>query len=222
MITYDDIRKNETVNSYIRAADAVLGSLGYTEHGFAHVSSVAHTAGYILESLGYPERDIELVKIASYLHDIGNAVNRINHAQSGAIMAFRLLSDLGMDPADIGEIIPAIGNHDEGASEPVSAIAAALILADKTDVRRNRVRRYSAINEDDIHDLVNFAAEKTEVRITDDKNILELNMTMDNEYGSVMNFYEIYLNRMVLCRKACSKLGLKFRILVNGQQITRY
>ena len=222
MITYDDIRKNETINSYIRSADAVLDALMYTEHGFAHVGAVAHTAGYILETLGYPERDVELVKIAAHLHDIGNIVNRIDHAQSGAVMAFHILSDLGMDPAETAQIVTAIGHHNENTADPVSPISAALIIGDKTDVRRSRVRSYSSISEDDIHDRVNFAAEHTEVRITDDKTVLELDMKMDSEYGSVMNFYEIYLERMVLCRRACERLGLSFRIRVNGQQITRH
>ncbi|MBQ7719538.1 MAG: HD domain-containing protein, partial [Clostridia bacterium] len=140
MITYDDIRKNETINSYIRSADAVLDALMYTEHGFAHVGAVAHTAGYILETLGYPERDVELVKIAAHLHDIGNVVNRIDHAQSGAVMAFHILSDLGMDPAETAQIVAAIGHHNENTAAPVSPISAALIIGDKTDVRRSRVR----------------------------------------------------------------------------------
>lgn len=221
MITYNDIRNNETVNAYIRSSDAVLESMNYTEHGFAHVGAVAHTAGYILETLGYPERDVELVKIAAHMHDIGNVINRVDHAQSGAVMAFKILTDLGMPVEEISTIVTAIGHHNENSAAPVSAVSAALIIGDKTDIRRSRVRQYGVISEDDIHDRVNFAAEKTEIRITGGKKIFELDMTMDNVYGSVMNFYEIYLDRMILCRSACSKLGLSFRIYVNGQQITR-
>ena len=224
MITYEEIKASETISSYIRAADSVLDALNYTEHGFAHVGAVAHTAGYILETLGYPERDIELVKIAAHMHDIGNMVNRVGHAQSGAIMAFQILNGMGMPPEDIAAVVSAIGNHDEGTAEPISPIAAALILGDKTDVRRSRVRHYSDVSEDDVHDRVNFAAEKTNVRIISEggRNIFELEMNLDKEYGSVMNFFEIYLSRMTLCRKACAALGMDFRTLVNGQQITRH
>ncbi|MCR5263315.1 MAG: HD domain-containing protein [Clostridiales bacterium] len=224
MITYDDIRNNAAVNSYIRAADSVLEALRYTEHGFAHVGAVAKTAGYILESLGYPEREAELARIAAYLHDIGNVVNRVDHAESGAVMAFQILTGLGMPADEIAVIVSAIGNHNEGTAEPVNPVAAALILADKTDVRRSRVRLYTDVSEDDIHDRVNFAAEKSEVRILEDggRRIFELSMTLDTEYGSVMNFFEIYLDRMALCRKACSSLGMEFRIMVNGQRMTRH
>ena len=163
-MTYQEIKENEEINTYIRQADSTLSALGYTEHSFAHVTLVAEKAGYILSSLGYPLRTVELAKIAAYLHDIGNLVNRVAHSQSGAIMAFRILDHLGFPPDEIGKIVAAIGNHDEGTGVPVSPLAAALILADKSDVRRNRVR-----NQDestfDIHDRVNYSVRKAELKI---------------------------------------------------------
>ena len=141
-MTYEEIKKNEAINTYIRQADASLVALGYTEHSFAHVTLVAEKAGYILQTLGYPQRTVELAKIAGYLHDIGNLVNRVDHSQSGAVMAFRILDNLGFAPEEISIIVSAIGNHDEGTGVPVSPVAAALILADKSDVRRSRVRQW--------------------------------------------------------------------------------
>ena len=164
MITYEQIKNNEAIKTYIQSADEALKELGFTEHSFAHVTYVAEKAAYILETLGYPERTLELTKIAGYMHDIGNVINRVDHSQSGAVMAFRILDNMGMDPKEIALIISAIGNHDEGTGVPVSPLAAALILADKSDVRRNRVR-----NEDmstfDIHDRVNYSVKKSELKI---------------------------------------------------------
>lgn len=159
MLTFEEIRKNEEINTYITQADRSLAAMGYTEHSFAHVTKVADTAKYILETLGYPEREVELAKIAGYLHDIGNLINRSDHSQSGAVMAFRLLEKLGMEPAEIAVIVSAIGNHDEGTGVPVDELAAALILADKSDVRRTRVRNMD-ISRFDIHDRVNYSVKK--------------------------------------------------------------
>ena len=160
MITFKQVKENEAIKTYIRQADQTLSALGYTEHSLAHVSKVADVARYILETLSYSEREIELAQIAGYLHDIGNIVNRKDHAQSGAVMAFRILDQLGASPEDNANIIAAIGNHDEETAVPVSAIAAALILADKTDVRRSRVRNQD-LPSFDIHDRVNYAVEKS-------------------------------------------------------------
>ena len=191
-MTYSDVRKNEEINTYIRQADAALAALGYTEHSFAHVTMVAEKAGYILQTLGYSERNVELAKIAGYLHDIGNLVNRIEHSQSGAVMAFRILDHLNFPPEEICTIVSAIGNHDEGTGVPVSPLAAALILADKSDVRRNRVR-----NEDiatfDIHDRVNYSVTNAELMIDDDHKTIQLTLAIDTEYGSVMDYFEIFL-----------------------------
>ena len=217
-MTYEEIKNNEVIKIYIKQANESLDALGYTEHGFAHVTLVAETAGYILETLGYPKRTVELVKIAGYLHDIGNLVNRVDHSQSGALIAFRLLNEMGFPPEEIGMIVTAIGNHDEGTGVPVSSLAAALILADKSDVRRNRVR-----NEDktsfDIHDRVNYSVTQSELKINEAHTIIKLKLAVDTHYSSVMDYFEIFLQRMVLCRKAAETLGLQFKLIINEQQL---
>ena len=175
-------------------------------------------AAYILETLGYPEHDVELAKIAGYLHDIGNLINRIAHSQSGAIMAFKLLTDMGMDPADVATVATAIGNHDEGTGVPVNPISAALILADKSDVRRSRVRNADK-STFDIHDRVNYSVKKSALKINEDHTIIKLKLTVDTHYGSVMDYFEIFLTRMVLCRKAAERLNLQFKLIINEQQL---
>lgn len=217
-MTYQEIKKNEEINTYIRQADLTLSALGFTEHSFAHVTLVAEKAGYILQTLGYPERTVELVKIAGYLHDIGNLVNRVEHSQSGAIMAFRILDHLNFPPDEIGQIVSAIGNHDEGTGVPVSALAAALILADKSDVRRNRVRNQD-ISNFDIHDRVNYSVTKSELKINESHTLIKLKLSVDTRYGSVMDYFEIFLQRMILCRKAAEKLGMQFKLMINEQQL---
>ena len=218
MITFEDIRHNDNISTYIRKADESLIALGYTEHSFAHVGMVAANARYILEKLGYSERTLELVQIAAYLHDIGNLVNRADHSQSGAVMAFRILDKLGMEAEEIAEIVTAIGNHDEGTGRPVSPMAAALILADKSDVRRSRVR-----NQDesafDIHDRVNYSVKKAELKINEERTLIKLKLSVDTRYGSVMDYFEIFMGRMLLCRKAAEALGLQFKLMINEQQL---
>ncbi len=218
MLRYEDLRKNEEINTYITEADSSLIALGYTEHSFAHVCAVSAGCEYILKTLGYDEQTIELAKIAGYLHDIGNVVNRTDHSQSGAVMAFRILDKLGMPPSDIAKIVTAIGNHDEGTGVPVSAISAALILADKTDVRRSRVRN-SDRTSFDIHDRVNYSVEAARVTINEAKTIITLNLKIDTEISAIMEYFEIFLGRMLLCRKAAEKLGLKFELVINEQKI---
>ena len=217
-MTYQEIKKNEEINTYIRQADLALSALGFTEHSFAHVTLVAEKAGYILQTLGYPERTVELVKIAGYLHDIGNLVNRVEHSQSGAIMAFRILDHLNFPPDEIGQIVSAIGNHDEGTGVPVSALAAALILADKSDVRRNRVRNQD-ISNFDIHDRVNYSVTKSELKINESHTLIKLKLSVDTRSGSVMDYFEIFLQRMILCRKAAEKLGMQCKLMINEQQL---
>ena len=217
-MTYQEIKNNQAINTYIQQADASLAALGYTEHSFAHVGLVAEKAGYILEALGYPARTVELCKIAGYLHDIGNLVNRVDHSQSGAVMAFRLLDNLGFDPEEICLIVSAIGNHDEGTGVPVSPVAAALILADKSDVRRSRVRNQDT-SKFDIHDRVNYSVTKAELKINESKTLIKLKLHIDTRYGSVMDYFEIFLNRMTLCRKAAETLGLQFKLIINEQQL---
>ena len=218
MLTYEQITKSEAINTYIVRADEFLAALGYTEHSFAHVVHVAETAGYILKTMGYDDRTIELAKIAGYLHDIGNLVNRRDHSQSGAVMAWSILNDMGCDPAEIATIVTAIGNHDEGTGVPVNAVAAAKILADKADVRRSRVRN-TDISTFDKHDRVNYSAKKSVLKINEDKTIVKLKLTVDTNYSSVMDYFEIFLERMILCRKAAEKLGLQFKLIINEQQL---
>ena len=218
MLTFEDVKNNQTIRTYIQRADESLIALGFTEHSFAHVTVVAENAGYILRTLGYPERTVELAKIAGFLHDIGNLVNRIDHSQSGAVMAFRILDNLDCDPAEIATIVTAIGNHDEGTGQPVNAVAAALILADKSDVRRSRVR-----NQDhamfDIHDRVNYSVKRSELKINGERTLIKLKLSVDTNYGSVMDYFEIFMGRMLLCRKAAEKLGLQFKLMINEQQL---
>lgn len=216
-ITFEDIKNNEAVKTYIQKADESLIALGYTEHSFPHVLKVAKVASDILLTLGYSERDAELARIAGYLHDIGNVINRVDHAQSGAVMAFRILDKMGADPEDIATIITAIGNHDESTAFPVNAVAAALILADKTDVRYSRVRN-QAIASFDIHDRVNYSVKESEIEIVKDSH-LKLRLTVDTGMCAVMDYFEIFLNRMILCRKAAEKLGMEFWLVINGQRL---
>ena len=217
-MTYSEIKNNSAIKNYITAADESLAALGFTEHSFAHVTAVSEKAGYILSILGYDDRTVELVKIAGYLHDIGNLVYRIDHSQSGAVMAFRILDNLGFDSKEIADIVTAIGNHDEGTGVPVSALAAALILADKSDVRRNRVRNQD-ISTFDIHDRVNYSVTNANLQISEDKSKIVLDLTIDSEYSSVMDYFEIFMGRMILCRKAAEKLGLQFKLIINNQQL---
>lgn len=218
MITYEQVKADPSIKTYIRKADAALGELGFTEHSFAHVGKTADTAAYILTTLGYEEHKVELCKIAAYMHDIGNVINRIDHAQSGAVMAFRILDRMGADAEEIAEIIAAIGNHDEGTGVPVSEISAALIIADKTDVRYTRVRARE-LAAFDIHDRVNFAVREATTSIDDEHKNIILDMTIDTQYCSVMDYFEIFLKRMLLCRKAAERLGLVFRLVINGQSL---
>ncbi len=218
MITYESIKNNEAVRTYIARADESLAALGYTEHSFPHVCHVAEMAGDILQTMGYDARTVELAQIAGYLHDIGNLVNRSEHSQSGAVMAWTLLSGMGCDPAEQATIVTAIGNHDEGTGVPVNAVAAALILADKADVRRSRVRN-SDETTFDIHDRVNYSVQHSTLKISRDRTMVTLELTVDTRYGSVMDYFEIFLGRMLLCRKAAQKLGLQFKLVINDQQL---
>ena len=216
-ITFEDIYNNKEIQLYIRQADESMRAMGYTEHSFAHVGRVANWAQEILLKLGYSERDAELARIAAYLHDMGNIINRQDHAQNSALMAFQLLKEMQADPEDIAAIITAIGNHDEGTAFPVNPISAAIILADKADVRCSRVR-----NKDfatfDIHDRVNYSVKKSELHVEKDSYI-ELQLLIDTEVCAVMDYFEIFMQRMILCRKAAEKLGLQFKLIINEQQL---
>ena len=218
MVTAEQVKNDRAVKAYIAKADESLSALGYTEHSFAHVGLVANTAKYILETLGYDAHQIELAQIAGYLHDIGNVVNRVDHSQSGAVMAFRILDNMEMDPEDIATIIAAIGNHDEGTGVPVNAVAAALILADKSDVRRSRVRNRDTINFD-IHDRVNYAVERSGLTLDQERRTVTLSLSINTEVCAVMDYFEIFLKRMLLCRKAAEFFGLAFHLDINGQDL---
>lgn len=218
MITYKEIKNNEAIKAYIKKADESLSALGFTEHSFAHVGLVANRAEYILSEMGYDSHTIELTKIAAHLHDIGNIVNRREHSQSGAVMAFRILDNLDMSPEDIATIVTAIGNHDEGEGEAVNEVSAALILADKSDVRRTRVRN-SDMTKFDIHDRVNYSVYESDLKVDKEKKEVTLLLKIDTEISSVMNYFEIFLGRMLMCKKAALKLGLEFKLIINGQEI---
>ena len=216
MITFEDIKKNEEIKTYISAADRSLSALGYTEHSFAHVSLVSSRAAAILESLGTEKRIVELASIAGYLHDIGNLAIRVDHSQSGAIMAFTILRDMGMEPEEIATIVTAIGNHDEGTGVPVDAVAAALILADKSDVRRSRVRNTDP-STFDIHDRVNYSVVDSKLDINIEDKTVRLTLKIETDNASIMDYFEIFLNRMTLCCRAADRLGLMFKLTINDQ-----
>lgn len=217
-IDFEAVRNNPEIRTYITQADASLVALGYTEHSFAHVTKCAMTAAQLLQDLGYDERHIELAKIAGFMHDIGNVINRVDHAQSGAVMAFRILDKMGMEPADVAVVITAIGNHDEHTAYPVNAVAAALILADKSDVRRSRVRNQDTINFD-IHDRVNYAVTDQTLKINIDKKVISLNLQIDTDICSMYEYFEIFLNRMLMCRGAADLLGATFKLTANGAKV---
>ena len=216
MITFEQIRSSEELRVLISAADASLAALGYTDHSFGHVGLVSDRAGKILCALGSEEREIELAKIAGYLHDIGNLVNRSEHSQSGAVIAFRILDRMGMDMAEISTIVAAIGNHDEGTGVPVSDVAAALIIADKSDVRRSRVRNKD-IATFDIHDRVNYSVVDSDLSIDPIEKVIRLTIEIDTSIGSIMDYFEIFLGRMSMCRRAADRLGLQFKLTINDQ-----
>jgi len=215
IVTYKYIKQNTDIMEYIQRADSALKAQGYTEHSFAHVERVAQVASMILEGLGYDERTVELAKIAGMMHDIGNVINRIDHAQSGAVMAFRLLDNLSMPASEICSIISAIGNHDEGTGLPLDPISAALIIGDKTDVRRSRVRNSDLLTFD-IHDRVNYAVELSKVSFNEDKTSVILELQIDTNISSVLEYFEIFLDRMLLCKKASQFLGVRFEMFING------
>ena len=218
MITYEEIKKNERIRAFIIKADRSLSAMGYTEHSFPHVMKVAETAARILSQLGYSEREQELARIAGYMHDIGNLVNRADHSQSGALIAFRILDEMGMEADELATVVTAIGNHDEGTGIAVNAVAAALILADKTDVRSSRVRNTDASTYD-IHDRVNCSVSHAELSVSEDQKRLVLTLTVDTEISPVIDYFQIFMGRMIMCRNAATALGLQFQLIINGQSL---
>ena len=218
VLSPEDIFKNQEVRAYIRQGNDNLGVIGFTEHGFAHAKRSSDTAREILTALGYPERTCQLAAIAGYMHDIGNTVNRVDHAHSGALMAFTILTKLGMSPQETGLICSAIGHHDERTAFPVNPVAAALILSDKSDVRRSRVRKDAEL-EEDIHDRVNYAVENSRLQIDPQGKLLIFHLTIDTKICPVMEYFEIFMDRMVLCRKAAQTLGLQFELIINNTRL---
>ena len=214
-ITYEDVQRSPEIRTYITQADASLLALGYTEHSFAHVGRCARVAGELLRDLNYDDHQVEICQIAAFMHDIGNVVNRHDHAQTGAVMAFRILDKMGMEPVDVAAVITAIGHHDDSTAFPVNAVAAALILADKTDVRRSRVRNKDHTNFD-IHDRVNYAVEASETRLDPGRKTFTLTLSINTQVCAVMDYFEIFLQRMLLCRKAAEFFHLTFKLEING------
>lgn len=217
-LTLKKIMKDDEINQYIDSGNLFLERLGYTEHSRIHSAKVSCTAGKILAELNYPEEEVELARIAGYMHDIGNCVNRTDHAHTGGILAFQILTRMNIDPAEIAKIVGAIGNHDERTGCATEPISAALIIADKTDVRRNRVRNPEK-TDFDIHDRVNYAAVSSELQIRPDKKEIQLDIELDNEICSIMDYFEIFLERMLMCRRAAEVLGCTFKLIANGSQV---
>lgn len=210
---YEDIIQDKEINEYIKYSDKCLKNMGFTEHGFAHVKKVVNSVEYILSQLGYDEHSIELGKISGYMHDIGNCVNRHHHSHSSALMVQRLLHERGFPIEDIAKISYAVGNHDEGDGTPADPLSAALIIADKADVRRSRVRK-TTISDFDIHDKVNYAISNASLIVNKEKQTITLSIFLDKEYSSVLDYFEIFLNRMMLCKKASEVLGCEFVLVV--------
>lgn len=217
-ITLEELKNNEEVKALFEVADKQLSAMGYTEHSFRHVGLVSSVAGDILTKLGYGEREAELARMAGFLHDIGNAVNRVDHAHYGAVLAYQILTKIGMETREAAEIMLAIGHHDEGSGGAVSPITAALILADKSDVHRTRVRN-TDIATFDIHDRVNYAVDSSKIYVDKEKQIAVLELHIDTDICPVMDYFEIFLVRMTMNRRAAEFLGLKFQLIINGTHL---
>ena len=218
MITYKDVKKNEEIRLMIERGNQVLKELGYTEHSRKHAVKVAETAGNLLKDMGYGEKEVELSRIAGYMHDIGNGINRHDHAHTGAVLAYQILKELGMPLEDAMVVATAIGHHDENTAAAVSPIASALILSDKSDVRRTRVRNKNTVSND-IHDRVNYAVEEAVLQVQTEEKTITLQITIDTAICPVMEYFEIFLSRMVLCRKAAACLDLTFELVINGTRL---
>lgn len=218
LVTAEQVKKHPQVKAFISKANEFLGVMGYTEHGLRHASLVGSIAYNILQRLHYTERDCELAYIAGYLHDIGNVVNRHWHAQNGALIAYRILSELQMGPEEIALIIGAIGNHDESDGLPISPVSAALIIADKSDVHRSRVRSNDPAMWD-IHDRVNWATTRSFVHVDEDGKKISLEVEIDTAIAHVMEYFEIFLSRMLVSRRAAQLLGCEYHLIINGTQL---
>ncbi|HHV76884.1 MAG TPA: HD domain-containing protein [Syntrophothermus lipocalidus] len=218
MVTLEEVRQSAIVDAFIRKGNEHLGVLGYTDHGYDHVTLVAERAYTILKKLGVSEREAELAAIAGYLHDIGNVINRVGHSQSGALMSLHILRAMGMPAEEISVVAAAIGNHDEGSGHPINRVAAALILADKSHVHRSRVRNPD-ISTFDIHDRVNYAVEEASLRVNEENMTITMDLVIDINICPVMEYFEIFLSRMVMCRRAADFLGCEFELIINGAKL---
>ncbi|MBQ6229893.1 MAG: HD domain-containing protein [Eubacterium sp.] len=215
---FDKIKHDHDISVYIKEQNESMQAMGYTEHSYAHIGVVADRVGYILETLGEDDHTIDLALTAAWMHDLGNIINRVDHSQSGAMMTFYLLDKMGIPAEDIAPIIRAIGNHDEGSGLPVSDIAAALIMADKSDVRRSRVQDKDERNYD-IHDRVNYSVKSSVLKINQEHTAIKLKLEIDTRYGEIGEYFEIFMERMLLCRKAAGFLGLEFHLIINEQTL---
>jgi hypothetical protein len=216
-VTLEEVKRDPEVRCYLNRGEEFLGAMGFTEHGHRHAALVASIAGNILTHLGFPEREAELAAIAGYLHDIGNVIGRQGHEQAGGLLALGILRRLGMVPEEAALVAGAIGNHGDDAV-PVNNLSAALLLADKSDVHRTRVRNQDMATFD-IHDRVNHAVQHSFLRVDDRRKTLTLELTIDAKFASVMDYFEIFLTRMVLCRRAATFLGCRFELTINGQRL---
>ena len=217
-LTLDDIKRDPEVEAYIAKADEYTGAIGYTEHGARHANLVASIGGNVLRRLARPERSIHLAAIAGYLHDIGNVVGRVNHEHTGALLASRILCRLGMDPIEMAIVMGAVGNHEEQTGDPVSDVGAAVIVSDKSDVHRTRVRNPDPTTFD-IHDRVNHAVEHSFLRVDETARTITLELAIDTRLSQVMEYFEIFLPRMVMCRRAAKLLGCEFKLMINGTKL---
>ena len=218
MITLKDIKENKELDALIEGAQKQLTAIGYTEHGHRHISIVSERAGKILEELGYPQRRIELAQIAGYMHDIGNCVNRVDHAHTGAILAYQILKEMGMSIDEITEIMMAIGNHDENTGTAVSDISAALILADKSDVHRDRVTNKN-LSTFDIHDRVNYAVTNADLILNAGERKITLNLKIDTKISPVLDYFEIFMQRTMMCKYAAKYLNIWFELIINNTKL---
>ncbi|MFZ5643145.1 MAG: HD domain-containing protein [Bacillota bacterium] len=218
MITLEDLKLNPVVESFVNKGNEFLGTMGFTDHSHRHITLVSSIARNIVLKLGYPERESELAAIAGYLHDIGNVVSRNDHGISGAMIVYPILTGMGMEPDEMAIVLSAIANHEEEYGQPVNIVAAALILADKSDVHRSRVRNTDFATFD-IHDRVNYAAESASVWVDTDRRVITMDLTIDIEICPVMEYFEIFLTRMILCRRAAAFLGCSFELIINGSKL---
>ena len=218
MISLNTIRDSNLVETFIIKGNEHLAAIGYTDHGLVHVGLVASLSRKVLLDLGYDQHLAELAGVAGYMHDLGNVINRMGHSQSGAMMAIEILSRMGMEPEEIAIIVSAIGNHDEGSGHPVNAVSAALILADKSHVHRNRVRN-TDVATFDIHDRVNYAVEKSVLKVDGQGRMITMDLTIDTDICPVMEYFEIFLSRMLLCRRAANFLNCEFALIINGAKL---